>query len=101
MPFICRPTKSQADRKIETTADERSRTGRVGRWGADKTERDDQEIIAAFKAVFPEMLGHLPVTPPAARARRRTLIDREGKWLLAGALIVSLTSGRIEVIVEG
>lgn len=70
-------------------------------WGADETERDDQEIIVAFKAVFPETLGHLPVMPPAVRARRGTLIDREGKWLLAGALIVSLTSGRIEVIVEG
>lgn len=47
------------------------------------------------------MLGHLPVMPPAVSTRRRTLIDREGKWFLAGTLIVSLTSGRIEVTVDG
>lgn len=47
------------------------------------------------------MPGHLPVMPPAASACGGTLTDREGKWLLAGALIVSLTSGKIEDTVEG
>lgn len=42
------------------------------------------------------MPGPLPAMPPAASTRHGTLIDRESKQLLAGALIVSLTSGRIE-----
>lgn len=46
------------------------------------------------------MPGLLPVMSQAVSTRHGTLIDREGKWLLAGALIVSFTSDRIGVTVE-
>lgn len=62
----------------------------VGR-GADVTGRDDEVIRSLLlRRVFLEMLRSLAATPPAVSIRLRTLIDGESKWLLAGALIVSL-----------
>lgn len=77
MPFIRRPTESQADRKIRDD----------GRWeikdgptymvgcGADETERDDQEIIVVFQARFPGDAG-----PPASDASSCENTPRDSDW---------------------
>lgn len=56
--------------------------------------------LLEYNCCFKVLFSHLPATPPAVSACCGTLTDGEGKWLLAGALIVSLTSGKIEDVAQ-
>lgn len=86
----------QADRPIRIKADERSRACQAAAPGVARLRQEGAigKQPWLLRHVFQEMLGHLPVTPPAVSPRHRALIDREGKQLLAGALILSFASGR-------